>query len=111
VLQFTYAAGKAAAYLPQTLGLGNLAKQHGYKLIPATEPLGVSFGHVLYDQFFKFVPVKNRQKLTEQAPMSYHLSILLVVLVVFISSIKPYHDPQGEYFQDSKHQFKSVFGQ
>jgi hypothetical protein len=36
VPQFSQTAGQAGADLAQTLGLGYLAKQHGYKLVPGT---------------------------------------------------------------------------
>jgi hypothetical protein len=39
---FTKTTGQTAAYLSQRMGLTQLAKQHGDKLIPATETLGTA---------------------------------------------------------------------
>jgi len=48
VLQRRFAAGQAQADFPQRFHLCHLAKQHGYKLSPAGEPLGVAFGLVRF---------------------------------------------------------------
>ena len=44
MLRFTKTTGQAAADLSQRMGLSQLAKKHGHKLVPATESLGASFG-------------------------------------------------------------------
>jgi hypothetical protein len=43
VFQLAEAGGKTAAYLTQRLGLTELAKEHGNKLVPAGEALGGTF--------------------------------------------------------------------
>jgi len=44
MLCFTKTTGQPAADLSQRMGLAQLAKQHGNKLIPATETLGAFLG-------------------------------------------------------------------
>jgi hypothetical protein len=47
VPDFAHAAGEAAADLPDALGLGQLAEQHGYELSPRAVSLRMPFGIVV----------------------------------------------------------------
>jgi hypothetical protein len=46
MVELSQAAGHAAAYFAQRIGVGKLAKQHGDELVPTGETLGVPLAHV-----------------------------------------------------------------
>jgi hypothetical protein len=54
-----FLAGHPADDFPKAFGLGEVTKEHGNKLVPATNPPGMSFSRVLLDGFFKFISRKQ----------------------------------------------------
>jgi hypothetical protein len=70
--QFSKAAGQTAADFPKTLGLSNLTKQHGYEMIPGTEPFGAALCTMPPHQSVEMLTIKQRNQLTEKTRMLYH---------------------------------------
>jgi len=70
--QLAQGAGQAAADLPQTLGLGELTKQHSHKMIPRRIPLGVTLRSMTVDEFMKPLTIDHCDQLTEQVRIPYH---------------------------------------
>ena len=64
--EFAAGDGQAVADLPQALGLGQLAKEHGDILIPRGEALGVTFRPAFMDQPQKGDPGHDLENLAEQ---------------------------------------------
>jgi hypothetical protein len=58
-----------AEYFSKALGLGQLAKEHGYKLIPGSEPLRVPLDLVFRSNPMKFNSTEQSNQLTKQACM------------------------------------------
>jgi hypothetical protein len=69
-LQFPFAGGKPAAYFARRLRMSQLAKQHGYKLLPTGETQSVALGIVFEDRAFTFQARKKLQDLREYAGYS-----------------------------------------
>jgi hypothetical protein len=109
--QFSQAAGQSATYFTQTLGLGKLAKKHGYELIPAAETFGVPLSIVTKNKIVKFIATEKRNQLTKQARMSYHRGASLLLAKGL--SWQQNHASQGGFFSSNiviLH-FQTVFGQ
>jgi hypothetical protein len=77
--KLAHTASQSTTYFSKALGLGQLAKEHGYKLIPGSEPLRVPLGLVSNNDPMKFNSTEQSNQLSKQACMSYHRSVLLVV--------------------------------
>jgi hypothetical protein len=72
VAELTQTTGQTAADFPQAFGLGQLAEQHSYEMVPGTEAFRITLGLVSVDQGGKFVTIKQRNQLTEQAGATHH---------------------------------------
>jgi len=86
VTKFSHGAGQATAYLTEAFGLGQLTKQHGYKMIPGAVALTITLGLVFYHEVVKHWPVKKGNQLTKDARTAYHSFVLLVVGSRFVLS-------------------------
>lgn len=64
--------GQAITDLPQTLGLGQLAEQHGNILVPRGKPLGMAFCPAFMDQPHKREAGHDLENLTEQTCGKLH---------------------------------------
>jgi hypothetical protein len=76
--------------------LGQLTEQHGYEMIPTVKAFAVTLGFVMKDQTMKSIPIKDRNQLTKQTRMSYHLFASLLLADGF--SLLLNHASQGGFF-------------
>jgi hypothetical protein len=90
--------------------LGELAKKHGYELIPAVKALGVTLGLVTEYKIVKFTASEKHNQLTEQARMSYHRGASLLLAEGL--SCQQNHASQGGFFSSIIEilHFETVFG-
>jgi hypothetical protein len=72
VTEFATCYGEAIADLPQALGLGKLAEEHGDILVPGGEALGVAFCPALMDKTRKGNPGYDLKYLAEQTCGKLH---------------------------------------
>ena len=72
VIELATGDGQAVADLPETLGLGQLAEEHGNILAPGRETLGVALCPSLMDQPLKRVTRNYLKNLAEQACGKLH---------------------------------------
>ena len=65
--------GHTADDFSEASGLGEVAKEHGDKLIPAANTTGMSFSSMLLDSLLKFISRKQTEHLTKNTMQSYHV--------------------------------------
>jgi hypothetical protein len=68
----SHAASQAAADLAQALRLGQLAKEHGYKMIPGVVSFCISLSSMIHNQLMELPSMKKGNQLTEQTRTTYH---------------------------------------
>jgi hypothetical protein len=79
--------------------LSELAKKHGNEMIPAGKAFGVPLGLMPKDQIGKLSSMKQRNQLTEQARMAYHLFASLLLANGFLSRLN--HASQGGFISSA----------
>jgi hypothetical protein len=110
---FPHAACQSAANFPKAFGLGDLAEEHGNKMLPRIERFRKSLRLMAIDKLMKIFSINKRNHLTEQARMLYHFaSSLFFGLLMFCGETTI--PARRIFFQDpnlSLYYCKMVFGQ
>lgn len=82
--KLSHGASQSPADLPEALGLGELAEQHRYKMVPGAIPLRIALSTMLHDQLIELNTVKKSNQLTKQACTAYHGFLSSLSLGIFL---------------------------
>jgi hypothetical protein len=72
VAHLSHTASQPAADLSQAFGLGQLAEEHGYEMIPGAVSLCISLGLMTHNELMEPPSMKKENQLTEQTCTTYH---------------------------------------